>query len=141
VRDYVRTGKVRLDARTLHFLGPDSERAARFAAGAASQGRLWPFMEAFYAAQGQENSGYVTDEFLRSVARAAGVGADRALEQMGSAEAQDRLNRANADATRLGVDSTPTFTVARGDARGHVLATGSQDPSALAAALDAELAR
>ena len=69
VRDYVRTGKVKLEARTLHFIGPDSERAARVAAGAEQQGRLWPFLEAFYAAQGAENSGYVTDDFLRSVAR------------------------------------------------------------------------
>ena len=40
-----------------------------------AQGKLWPFVEAFYAAQGQENSGYVTDAFLRSVATAAGVDA------------------------------------------------------------------
>jgi protein-disulfide isomerase len=141
VRDYVRTGKVRLEARTLHFIGPDSERAARFAAGAAQQNRFWPFLEAFYAAQGQENSGFVTDAFLRSVARPAGVDADSALAQMNSASAQAQLNRANADATTLGVDSTPTFTVARGNGRAHVLATGAQDPRALAAALDAELAR
>ena len=141
VRDYVRTGKVRLEARTLQFIGPDSERAARFAAGAAQQNRLWPFLEAFYAAQGRENSGYVTDAFLRSVAHAAGVDADSALAQMNSAGAQAQLNRANADATTLGVDSTPTFTVARTGGRAHVLATGAQKPQALAAALDAELGR
>ena len=31
---------------------PDSSRAARVAAGAQQQGKLWPFLEAFYAAQG-----------------------------------------------------------------------------------------
>ena len=51
VRDYVRTGKVKLQARTLHFIGPDSVRAARVAAGAERQGGLWPFLEAFYAAR------------------------------------------------------------------------------------------
>ncbi len=141
VRDYVRTGKVKLEARTLHFIGPDSVRAARVAAGAEQQGRLWPFLEAFYAAQGQENSGYVTDDFLRSVAKAAGVDAAAALETAGSAAAQERLNRANADAQRLGVDSTPTFTVARGDGAARVLGAGAQDAATLAAALDAELAR
>jgi protein-disulfide isomerase len=139
LRDYVRTGKAKLDVRTLHFIGPDSERAARVAAGAARQGKLWPFLEAFYAAQGQENSGYVTDEFLRSVATAAGVDADAALDFAGSAAAQERLDRANADAQRLGIDSTPTFTVARGDGKPRVLQ--AHDAPSVAAALDAELAR
>ena len=67
IRDQVRAGKVKLAVRTLHFLGPDSERAARVAAGAERQGRLWAFLEAFYARQGTENSGYVTDGFLRDV--------------------------------------------------------------------------
>jgi protein-disulfide isomerase len=139
VRDYVRTGKVKLDVRTLHFIGPDSERAARVAGGAAQQGRLWPFLHAFYAAQGQENSGYATDELLRSVASAAGVDAGAALTFAGSAAAQERLNRANADAQRLGIDSTPTFTVARGDGEPRVLE--AHDAESVAAALDAELAR
>jgi protein-disulfide isomerase len=141
IKDYVRTGKVKLDARTLHFIGPDSARAAAVAAGAEQQGKLWPFLEAFYSAQGQENSGYVTDAFLRSVAAAAGVDADAALAAADTAQAQDRLNRANADAQALGIDSTPTFTVARGDGKARVLASGAQDPQTLAAALDKELAR
>src|SRR3954470_10354064 len=79
VEHYVRPGKAKLELRTLHFIGPDSERAAHVAAGAERQGRLWPFIEAFYAAQGQENSGYVTDGFLRTVSKAAGVDAGKAL--------------------------------------------------------------
>jgi protein-disulfide isomerase len=141
VRDYVRTGKAKLEVRTLHFLGPDSVRAAAVAAGAERQGKLWPFLEAFYGAQGQENSGYVTDDFLRSVATAAGVDGDAAIEAAGTAAAQDRLNRANADAQRLGIDSTPTFTVAREGGEPRVLAAGAQDPAALASALDEALAR
>jgi len=139
VRDYVRTGKAKLDVRTLSFIGPDSERAARFAAGAAEQRRLWPFLEAFYAAQGPENSGYVTDEHLRSVAAAAGVDAGAALEFAGSAAAQEPLNRANADAQRLGIHSTPAFTVARGDGAPRVLP--AHDARSVGAAIDAELGR
>ena len=76
VNDYVRTGKVKLQARTLHFIGADSSRAAQAAAGAQAQGKLWPFVEAFYAAQGQENSGYVTDSLpaLRRHGRRRGPG-------------------------------------------------------------------
>jgi protein-disulfide isomerase len=139
LRDYVRTGKVRLEARTLHFIGPDSERAARVAAGAERQEKLWPFLEAFYAAQGQENSGYVTDKFLRSVSAAAGVDAGAALGAADSAAAQDALKQANSDAQTRGIDQTPTFTVARGDGKARALV--NPDPQSLAKAIDAELAR
>ena len=39
IDNYVKTGKVKLQARTLSFLGPDSVRAAKFAAGAEQQGK------------------------------------------------------------------------------------------------------
>jgi protein-disulfide isomerase len=141
VNDYVRTGKVKLAVRTLSFLGPDSDRAARVAAAAERQGRLWPFLEVFYANQGPENSGYATDEFLRQVATMAGVDADKALAEADSGFAQRRLDRADRDAQRLGIDATPTFTVARDGGAPSVLDVNALDPGSMAAALDRELAR
>jgi len=135
VQHYVRTGKVKLELRTLHFIGPDSERAAHVAAGAEQQGRLWPFVEAFYAAQGQENSGYVTDGFLRSVSKAAGVDAGKALSAADGEFALRRLERADADATRLRVSATPTFTVAKAGGQPHVVGSGVLSHAALAKAL------
>jgi protein-disulfide isomerase len=140
IRDQVRTGKVKLQVRTLQFLGPDSVRAARVAAGAERQGRLWPFLEAFYARQGTENSGYVTDAFLREVAQAAGVDAGAALAQADSAFATKRLERANADAARLGIASTPTLTVRTGGGAEHLLDANALDPASVAAALAREAA-
>jgi protein-disulfide isomerase len=141
VQKYVRTGKVKLAARPLQFIGPDSVRAAQVAAGAERQGRLWPFLDAFYARQGQENSGYVTDTFLRDVAGASGVDAKAALAQAGSNFAAGRLNRANADASRLGIQATPTLTVKRGNGPEHVLGASALDTAAVVAALNQELAR
>jgi protein-disulfide isomerase len=135
VEHYVRPGKAKLELRTLHFIGPDSERAAHVAAGAEQQGRLWPFIEAFYAAQGQENSGYVTDGFLRSVSKAAGVDAGKALSAADGEFALRRLERADADATRLGVNATPTFTVAKGDSAPKVIGSGVLSHAKLKAAL------
>jgi protein-disulfide isomerase len=141
VKQFVRTGKVKLQARTLQFIGPDSVRAAKVAAGAERQGRLWPFLEAFYARQGQENSGYVTDGFLRDVAAASGVDATAALGQEGSSFAAGRLSRANVDASRLGIQATPTLTVRRGNGQEQVLDANALDPASVAAALDKEVAR
>ena len=138
IDNYVRTGKAKLQLRTLHFIGPDSERAAKVAAGAERQGRQWAFVESFYAVQGAENSGYVTDDFLRSVASAAGVDAAAALKYAGTAGAQAALDRADSDAQAAGVNATPTFMIRRGDGPATVLRSGSQD---LSAALDKALAR
>jgi protein-disulfide isomerase len=132
VRDYVRTGKVKLQARTLHFIGPDSVRAARVAAGAERQGRLWPFLEAFYAAQKSENSGYVTDAFVRSVASASGVNAGQAIAFANTAASQKPLALASADASKLGVNATPTFAVKR--ANGAVKVVSADDLAAELAA-------
>ena len=111
VANHVRTGHVKLRMELLHFLGPDSVIAADFAAGAAQQHRLWPFVLAFFSAQGAENSGYVTPAFIRSAADAAGVDVRTADAYDGRA----MLERANAAATRLGITGTPTFAVQRDD--------------------------
>src|SRR4051812_38074684 len=67
VRRYVSTGKVKMVFQDLAFLGDDSVTAGRAAAAAGTQNKLWQFIDGFYGAQGDENSGYVTDNFLRSV--------------------------------------------------------------------------
>ena len=121
INDYVRPGDVKLQARTLSFIGPDSVRAARVAAGAQQQGRLWPFLETFYAKQGPENSGYVTDDFLRSVASASGVNASKALTFADGSTSQTPLARANAEAQKLGINGTPTFVVQRGNGKPQVV--------------------
>ena len=100
INDYVRTGKVKLQARTLHFIGPDSTKAARAAAAAQEQGKLWPFVEAFYAAQGAENSGYVTDGFLREVADAAGLDADKLLDAAKEPASQQGMATADQEAAQ-----------------------------------------
>ena len=111
LEDYVRTGKARVVLMPLTFLGEDSVTAARFAVAAGEQNQLWQFTEAFYAQQGEENSGYVTDDFLRSVAADAGVDYDAAVEAQGSEEVTKTLNDAQLEASRKGRDSTPSFAM------------------------------
>ena len=127
IEKYVRSGKVKLQARTLSFIGPDSVRAAKVAAGAKQQGKEWAFLETFYASQGTENSGYVTDDFLTDVAKASGVDAEAALKYADGTGAQESLDQADAEAAALKVDSTPTFTVKRGDGTETVVAVGLED--------------
>jgi protein-disulfide isomerase len=127
IKNYVRTGKVKLQARTLSFIGPDSVTAAKYAHGAEQQGKLWAFLETFYASQGQENSGYVTDDFLSQVAKAAGVDPEKAQAFADGASAQAALDQADSDAQALKVDSTPTFTVTKKGGDEQVVAVGLDD--------------
>jgi len=124
ITKYVRTGKVKLQARTLSFIGPDSVTAAKVAHGAEQQGKLWAFMETFYASQGEENSGYVTDDFLTKVAEAAGVNAKQAIDFSKGQSAQSALDQADAAAQALKIDSTPSFTVSRNGSAEKVVAVG-----------------
>jgi protein-disulfide isomerase len=127
ITKYVRTGKVKLQARTLSFIGPDSITAAKVAHGAEQQGKLWAFLETFYASQGQENSGYVTNDFLTQVADAAGVNAKQALAFADGQSAQSAIDEASADAQTLKVDSTPSFTMTKAGGKEKVIAVGLDD--------------
>ena len=126
INTYVKTGKVKLKAATMSFIGPDSVRAAKVSAGARAQGKQWAFLETFYASQGTENSGYVTDDFLTEVAEASGVNAKQALEYADTPAAQEALDNTDADAQTLGVNSTPTFVMQRNGTT-KVIAVGLDD--------------
>lgn len=108
VKRYVRTGKLRLELRLLRFLGPDSDRLARAAAGASEHNRMWQFVGLAYQRQGRENSGYATQDFIEGLAADAGL---RGLDA--GAAADQQVRRAEQAARTLGIDSTPSFLIGR----------------------------
>jgi hypothetical protein len=111
---YVRTGKLRLQFLNVPLLGPDSTRAARVAMAAAAQDRLWQFLDLFYVNQRAENTGYVTDGFLRTIAAGVrGLDADRALRTRGAAGVTTQLSQNLALARQVGIPGTPTFLLGR----------------------------
>ena len=139
VQDYVRKGKVRMEFRDLAFIGDDSAKAGRWAAGAARQGKLWNFADVLYFNQGEENTGYVTDAFLTKIANAAGVDAAKAKAYAATDASAQGVRDATALAQRYGVTSTPSFLVGR---RGGGLAkvdAGPTDTEKLKSAIDSQL--
>jgi protein-disulfide isomerase len=137
VERYVRTGKVRLELRVLRFIGPDSERAAQVALAAAGQDRLWQFVDLFYRNQGTENSGYVTEDFLRQLASATpGLDVERAIAEAGSMAVEDRLEGAESAAESVGIDATPSFLVGRTGGSLEPLAPSALEPGAFTGRLD-----
>jgi protein-disulfide isomerase len=114
ITNYVRSGKVSVEFRNLSFIGPDSVRAARVAAGAAQQDKLWNFVDLMYLNQGTENSGYVTDTYLqRLLAAIPGLDVARAERARQSPQARAALDSANQAAAASGVDATPSFLIGR----------------------------
>lgn len=104
--EYVKAGRVRLELNLLRFVGPDSARLARTAAGAAVTGRMWNVVDLAYARQGIENSGYADDAFLEALV------ADAGLESVNAGTPAEKvLTAAEARAKHAKVDSTPSFLV------------------------------
>ena len=71
IQRWVRTGKLRIEYRALQTAThePDVFVAQHVAALAAGkQGKAWHFVETFYAEQGEEGSGYVTEAYLEGIA-------------------------------------------------------------------------
>jgi protein-disulfide isomerase len=128
---YVRTGKLRIELRPVAILGGDSERAAAAAGAAANENRLWQFTDAFYLQQGQENTGYVTDGFLRRIAAASGVSGARVVAAADSGAAPGTQ----------GVESTPSFRLGPTGGTLKPLEVASLEPGSFTGPIDEALAR
>ncbi len=110
VDDYVKNGKAKLVSETLVFLGPDSVTAARAALAAGEQNRYWPYYSLLFAHQGQENSGYVTDDFLRNLAeKTPGLDVGKWDKQRKGNSFVQELQAVQARAQASGINSTPTL--------------------------------
>ena len=112
VKRYIRTGKVKMELRLTSILGNDSARANKAVMAAGLQNRMWDASMRFYDVQGQENSGYVTDPFLRGVLSGVrGLDLARALKDRTSSAVHDQLAAVHTLQSRYAVSSTPTVLV------------------------------
>jgi protein-disulfide isomerase len=137
---YVRPGKVRVVFQGMAFVGPDSVTALRTALAAARQGHFWNVIELLYDNQGTENTGWVTDSLLRGIGGAVpGLDIDRMLADRTSNAVDEAMARSAAVARSAGVNSTPTFGIARGSGRVQLLHVPDLTAAALIPTLDAAL--
>lgn len=141
VENYVRDGRVKLEFRNLDFIGTDSTRGAQMAEAVGLQDRLWEFIDIFYANQGGENAGFVTDDFLRDVAGGIeGVDVERAMDDRGVPEVERQLQAAEELAAANGIQSTPSFLIGTSPDDLRPLEVQSFDPAQFTDALDRALA-
>jgi len=139
LRDYVRPGRVKLQYRGVEIIGPNSAQGLRAIYGAGKQNKLWNMVDALYAHQGAENSGWITTDLIRRAAREAGADPDQVVAQMNTASTTAALTRSAKQAVADRVPGTPAFIVQRPPALAQPLSLTSLDPVSFEAALSAAL--
>ena len=112
----VRKGIASYDMRQWTVIGKapyeQSTAAAKAALAASEQGHYWNYVELFFRNQGTEESGYVTDDFLRAIAKGAGVkDIARWNRDRQAGRWNDVLAGTSADAHSLGLGGTPSVVV------------------------------
>jgi protein-disulfide isomerase len=108
----VKGGSVKYEFQPYLIIGPDSEPAMTAALAAGEQSRFWNFLQLLYLNQGAENSGYVTDAYLTSIAEAAGVPDIEAWDQSRNSPQWDSvLSSGTSQAESNGFQGTPSILV------------------------------
>jgi protein-disulfide isomerase len=139
LRDYVRPGDLKLEYRGIVIIGPNSVKGLRAIYAAAPQNKLWNMVDALYAQQGAENSGWITNDVIRSAAQQAGANPDQILARMNTPAVTAQLTRAAKQAAADQVRGTPSFVVEHPPALSQQLALTSLEPAEFDAALSAAL--
>jgi protein-disulfide isomerase len=108
----VKKGEVKLVYRDFIIICEESIPAGEAALAAGEQGKGWSFVQLFYRNQGEERSGYVTEEFIESIAEGAGV-ADMGKfnEERKSGKFKKQVEETTSQAGKLGFTGTPSFAV------------------------------
>jgi len=141
VAHYVKTGKLRLVFNGMAFVGPDSHTALQTAIAAGREHHLWDVVHGFYAAQGTENTGWVTDALVTEIAaRVPGLDGSKLLAARSAGWVETEVTRASAAAAAAGVHSTPSFQLGPTGGPFHLVQIDSLGPEGIAPAIDSALA-
>jgi protein-disulfide isomerase len=145
IHRWVRAGDLKVEYRSLETATREPEVFAEqqiAALAAGQQNRMWNFLETFYAEQGEEGSGYVTEGFIRGIARQipgldlARWGAARADATLAQPVASDAQAAAND-----GLNGTPAFLIGRSGRVARTFEpTSFTDPQSFDHAIEASLA-
>ena len=137
IAEYVRPGRLKLDFRGIVRIGPDSAKALRIAFAAGFQDKLWQVVGLFYANQGEENSGWVTDALIDKIlAEVPGLDAAKVKVDARSAAVTREIAAVQAQSTALEVPGTPWFFIGVGSRPLYSIQVRAYTPSEFRVALD-----
>ncbi|MFL5842124.1 MAG: DsbA family protein [Thermoleophilaceae bacterium] len=114
VQRYVRSGKLKIVFQPIAIIGNDSVLGARSVASAAQQNKMFEYAAILYRNQGEENTGYLTQDYVKKIGAATpGLDVAKLTADLKAAPVNKLLNDAQAIATSGKVNSTPSFFVAK----------------------------
>ena len=142
VNEYVRTGKVKIEARVLDFIGPDSRRGRNAMIAAGLQDKAFNFAELLYDNQGTENTGWLSDSMVAKAAESIpGLNPRQLFAAQDSAAVAQEAAALDDDASAANVTGTPTLFVGKsGTSRKQVPLASPTDEATLVQAIKAALA-
>jgi protein-disulfide isomerase len=137
IESQVKQGQVKIVFRNFTIIGPQSTPAGAATLAAGTQGRGWNYLELFYRNQGKENSGYVTDAFLKAVAEGAGVkNIAKWNEDRKSAKLTNEVAETTEQAQGFGFNGTPSFVIKGPGTNGVELLNTPSTPQELEEAIN-----
>ncbi len=138
VDNFVRNGKLRVEFRGMAFVSSDSVRGLRTLFALGEQNKLFEGESLLYANQGTEGSGWLSAAFLtRMVAAIPGVDTAKLERDISGKNVAAEIDKANAQASAAGVNSTPTIFVGHTGGALQRIALTSFDPSVTIDAINA----
>jgi predicted DsbA family dithiol-disulfide isomerase len=140
----VRPGKLRIEYRSLETATrePETFRKQQIAALAAGkQNKMWWFTELFYHEQGEENSEYVTEEFLDKLAKEVpGLDISKWKSDRNDPAFQNTILTDAQTANNQGLTGTPSFLLGKRGATPHKFEPSSyREPSSYYVAVERQL--
>jgi protein-disulfide isomerase len=141
VQEFVRNGKLKIVARPVHFIGPDSLPARNAAIAAGYQNRAFNFMQVIYVNQGTENTGWLNQDLIEHAAASVpGMNVRRVLDEQRSSAVKAAGAAVDAQANAAQLIGTPTIFLGRTGSKPKAVSSAvTFDVAKLAAAIRSQL--
>ena len=111
IKNYVKTGKVKMIFKDYNIIGPDSINASHGAHCANEQGLFWEYHDTLYSNWAGENNGWASPRNLTIFAEEINADMDKWTQCMNEKSHSITINESNNDAKALELTGTPAFFV------------------------------
>ena len=111
IKNYVKTGKVKIIFKDYNIIGPDSINASHGAHCANEQGLFWEYHDTLYSNWTGENNGWASPRNLTIFAEEVNADMDKWVQCMNEKSHSSTINESNNDARTLELTGTPAFFV------------------------------